>query len=144
MARTELGDIIEQVVALERTVTGTKAAYVDTPENIASAPAWINFPRTGEFTAQTGWAEDRHTLACACVKRGALKPSDERLMRPMITRFPDVLHANLTLGGTVAHIETIRYDYGLIEVLSTPDDWYFGVLFEVVVIVKDCPITVSA
>ena len=104
----------------------------------------INYPRTGSLNAQTGWAEDRHTILCACVKRTALKSGDEELMRPMITRFPDVLHANLTLNGTVAHITEVRYEYGLIDVLSTPEEQFFGVLFEVDVIVKDCPITVEA
>ena len=144
MARTEMGDIIEELVTLERAITGTRAAYAEGPESIASAPAWVNFPRAGMFSAQTGWGDDLHTLACACVKRGALHTGDERLMRPMITRFPDALHANLTLNGKITAVEAIRYEYGLIEVLSTEEESFFGVLFEVDLRVNDCPIEVAA
>jgi len=143
MSRTEIGLIIDELVTLERAITGTQAAYDESPDNIASAPAWVNMPRSGTFRAQTGWAEDTHTLICACVKRGALASADERLMRPMITRFPDKLHENLTLNGTVEHIGDIRYEYGFIEILSTQEDFFFGVLFEVDITVKDT-ITVSA
>ena len=62
----------------------------------------------------------------------------------MITRFADALHADLTLGGTVTVVESIRYEYGFIERLSTQDDVFFGVLFEVDVRVNDCSITVAA
>jgi len=137
MARTELGDIIDELVTLERQLTGSKVAYDEAPESIATAPAWLNFPMRGTFRAQTGWSEDSHTMGCACVKRRALMAQDEALMRPLITQFPDLLHQNLMLNGTVAHIQDIRYQYGVIETLSSPEEPMWGVMFEVDFIVKD-------
>lgn len=137
MARTQIGTIIQELVNLEQTLTGADTAYVDTPESLGATPAWLNFPIRGELSAQTGWAEDRHTIGCACVKRRALLSRDEQLMRPLITQFPDLLCANLTLNGTVEFIDRITYTYGLIEALSSPDEPVFGILFEVEVVVKD-------
>lgn len=137
MARTEIGLIIDQLRALEEAVTGTAVTYDETPETVGDTPAWINMPYQGELSALTGWSEDRHVIICACLTRRSLLPSDEALMRPMITRFPDRVHASLTLSSTVAHVGRIEYEYGYIEAFSTPNDPMFGVLFRVEVIVKD-------
>ena len=137
MARTEIGLIIDQLRTLEAAVTGTSVTYDETPETIGDTPAWVNMPMQGEMSAQTGWAEDRHTIICACLTRRSLLPSDEALMRPMITRFPDKVHAALTLSSTVAHVGRIEYEYGYIDAFSTPDLPMFGVLFRVEVICKD-------
>ena len=137
MARTEIGLIIDELVTLEKTLTETAAAFDETPETVGATPAWLNFPRSGTLNEQTGWAEDNHTLVCACVKRRALLPADEAMMRPLITKFPDLLSDNLSLGGTVAHVDEVRYEYGLIEGLSSPEEPMFGVLFTVDVTCKD-------
>lgn len=143
MARTEIGLIIDQLRALEETITGTSVTYDETPETIGDTPAWINMPFQGRLDAMTGWSEDQHVIVCACLTRRSLLPADEALMRPMITRFADAVHGSLTLGGTVAHVGTIEYEYGYIETFSSPDQPMFGVLFRVEVIVKDT-ITVAA
>jgi hypothetical protein len=137
MARTEIGLIIDVLVAHEVGITGTYATYDETPESFGMGPAWLNFPMSGELTAQTGWGEDVHTIGCACVKRRSLLPADEATMRPMITRFADAIHADLSLGGRVEHVGAIRYRYGLIGALSSETEPVFGVLFEVDVKVKD-------
>lgn len=137
MARTEIGLIIDQLRALEETITGTSVTYDETPETIGDTPAWVNMPYQGQLSAMTGWAEDQHIIICACLTRRSLLPSDEALMRPMITRFADALHASLTLSGVVAHIGAIEYEYGYIETFSSPDQPMFGVLFRVEVICKD-------
>jgi len=140
MARTQVGAIIDKLVAIQETLDVSKA-YDEAPENIAG-PSWINFPSTGIIPQAIGaggsdFAEDNHTIICACIKHRALLPEDEQIMRPLITEFPDALSADITLGGTVAHIDTVEYEYGAIEMLSPRAEPMFGVLFRVTVTCKD-------
>jgi len=137
MARTEIGSIIDALVEIEKGLTGAEAVYDETPLSVAATPAWLNFPLTGELNEGSQIADDHHTLGCACVKREGLLPADEALMRPMITRFADALSDNLTLNGTVTLVQETTYEYGLIEILSAPDDPMFGILFRVRVFVDD-------
>ena len=147
MARTTIGSIIDVLVTHEESLTPSIKAltsfnvYDEAPENVIS-PAWLNFPERGTFPHAIGpggsdFAEDNHTIVCACVKDRALLPEDEKMMRPLITEFPDVLSGDLTLGNTVAHINDVTYEYGLIEAYSSPGQPMFGVLFRVTVTVKD-------
>ena len=147
MARTTIGSIIDVLVTHEESLTPSVTSlssfnvYDEAPENVAS-PAWLNFPERGAFPHAVGpggadFSEDQHVIVCACVKNRALLPEDEKLMRPLITEFPDALSGDLTLGDTVAHIDTVEYEYGLIEAYSSPNQPMFGVLFRVTVTVKD-------
>jgi len=143
MARTAIGSIIDELVTIEAALTGTKATYDEMPESIAATPAWLNFPLSGILNEHSGMSDDEHVIGCACVVRRALSPSDETLMRPMITRFADALSDNITLGGTVMSILETTYEYGLIETLSSPEDLMFGIMFRVRVHCQES-ITVSA
>ena len=140
MARTKIGAIIDQLVTLQQTLDVDKA-YDEAPEHIAG-PSWVNFPYSGIIPHAIGpggsdFAEDTHTIICACIKERALLPEDEQIMRPLITEFPDALSGDLTLGGTVEHIDTVEYEYGAIEMMSPQAQPMFGVLFRVTVTVKD-------
>jgi hypothetical protein len=143
MARTEIGTIIDELVTLEETLTPSVSAisaftvYDEAPENVVG-PAWINFPDSGLFPMGFGvggatLTDDTHTIICACIKDRALLPQDEKMMRPLITQFPDLLAANLSLNSTVCQIDRVEYEYGFLEVLSSQRQSMFGVLFRVVV-----------
>lgn len=138
MARTQLDTIIDELVTLEQGITGAEISYADVPEGVAAAPCWLNMPLRGRMTSPTkDKSEDVHTIVCACVKRRALSPADDALMKPFITKFMDELDGSQSLSGNVEFIVEVRYEYGLIETLSSPDDLMFGVYFEVDVMVKD-------
>ena len=142
MARTQIGTIIDELVTLQEALTPTVSVssfvvYDEAPENV-SGLCWINFPGPGVLNEINEYvSHDNHTISCACVKDRALLPQDEKIMRPIITQFPDAVAADVTLNGTVAHVDSIEYEYGLIETLSGPDQLMFGVLFRVNFTCKD-------
>jgi hypothetical protein len=143
MARTTLGSIIDELVTIQNTLSNTEAVYDEIPENIAATPAWINFPLAGELNEiSDGLSEDQHTIGCAYCTYRSILPRDDALIRPMVTAFPDKLSQNLTLNGAVTHIDSVEYEYGEIELLSSPEQVMIGILFRIQVTVKD-GITIS-
>ena len=135
MARTELGAIIDELVT-HQTTLDVGPAYDEPPESI-DQPCWLNFPVSGSLNTFAHGAEDFHTIGICYVMGRSLLEINAKKARPIITKLADQLDGDLDLGATVEFWMGLRYEYGLIETISSPEMPLFGLYFELDVVVKD-------
>jgi len=126
---TDFEAVFTALAALERDITGVKAAHDKTPESIMDMPAFINMPSRGETIFGPYHEFESHSTIIAelHVARGNL-PQAETVARPFLNRFEDMLSTNITLSGTVDTVKGMRSSYG---VLQFGNDMHLGWRFEI-------------
>lgn len=123
-------DIITALAALESEIAGVKKAYDETPDSLASFPCFVNYPLRGTLTNMASYGKlNLHTIVAELHEDRMPLPTAEAKLRPFINRFQEKMAANLTISGTVAAVNEIRYEYRTFLGRTASED-HLGIRFE--------------
>lgn len=124
-----LSGAIGNLQAKALTLTGMKAAPTEPPEAMNQFPFTVSYPKSGSLTLQSaGFGTYLHTIICEVhVGRISLARAVSQAI-PYVEEMVSKLIGDPTLGGTVAAVNAVRYEFGRVV---WGGEEHIGVRFEV-------------